>query len=88
MKIHKTRPVQVWQDIDIGIVDMVERLNTIIGVRTDASCQGTIGEGGAEPYGPYVMAHWTPMGLKRLLKDYEVTIEGEGWGKVHPKKGN
>ncbi len=41
---HKTRPVQVWVDIDLGIAEMVVYLNTIPGVRTHTSCQGTIGK--------------------------------------------
>jgi tRNA(Phe) wybutosine-synthesizing methylase Tyw3 len=43
--IHETIPVQVWADIDVGIADLVKLLNKIPGVRTFASCQGTIGEG-------------------------------------------
>jgi len=83
---HKTRPVQVWQDIDVGIADMVEHLNTIPGVRTDASCQGTIGEGGSAPYGPYVMANWTPEGLTALKEKYDIKPEGNGsWGYVYPR---
>jgi hypothetical protein len=34
---HKTRPVQVWADVDLGIADMVVYLNTIPGVRTEAT---------------------------------------------------
>ena len=49
----KTVPVQVWGDVNEGIAETVKYLNTIPGVRTYASCQGIIGEGGAEPYGFY-----------------------------------
>lgn len=58
MTPHRTRAVQVWIDVDEGIADLVETLNTIDGLRTLASCQGSIGEGGPEPYGPYVMVCW------------------------------
>jgi hypothetical protein len=54
---HKTRPVQVWADVDLGIADMVVYLNTIPGVRTEASCQGT-GEGGPAPYRAQVLTIW------------------------------
>lgn len=83
--VHQTRPVQVWVDADIGIADLVEYLNTIPGVRTSASCQGTIGEGGAEPYGPYVMARWEPDALERLRAEFEVEVLGECWGYIRPR---
>jgi hypothetical protein len=83
---HKTIPVQVWVDVDLGIAHMVECLNTTPGVRTHASCQGTLGEGGAEPYGPYVEVSWqNETALKRLKATYEVEIKGENWGHLHPK---
>ena len=47
---HNEVPVLVWADIDENIADFVRYLNTIPGVRTDASCQGTLGEGGPAPY--------------------------------------
>ena len=56
--IHETVPVLVWADVDIGIAKAVRRLNEIADVRTHASCQGTIGEGGAQPYPPHVMVSW------------------------------
>jgi hypothetical protein len=56
---HETRPVQVWVDADVGIADAIIYLNTIAGVRTHASCQGTVGEGGPNPYRAQVMATWT-----------------------------
>jgi hypothetical protein len=52
---HKTVPVLVWADVDEGIADVVRYLNTIPGVRTYVSCQGLLGTGGPEPYGPQVM---------------------------------
>ena len=83
---HKTRAVQVWADIDEGIADMVVYLNTIDGVRTIASCQGTIGEGGPNPYRPQVMAAWTVEAFERLRKEFDVTLLGDGWGNLHPKE--
>ncbi len=78
--------VWVKVDADVGIGRMVEELNLIRGVRTDASCQGTLGEGGPHPYRAYVMCHWTPEGLKRLrYRCYVVRPQGNGaWGYVHP----
>lgn len=88
--IHETKPVQVWADVDIGIAWMVERMNTIPGVRTHSSCQGTIGEGGAEPYRPYVMASWLDdVTFKQLATefefDHERSDEWTSYGCFHPK---
>src|ERR1035438_560328 len=83
---HKTRAVQVWADIDEGIADMVVYLNTIDGVRTIASCQGTIGEGGPNPYRPQGMAAWAVEAFERLRRYFGVTLLGDGWGYLHPKE--
>jgi hypothetical protein len=84
---HETRPIQVWVDADLGIADMVAYLNTISGVRTEASCQGTIGEGGPHPYRAQVLCTWTPEALVRLQAEFDVVPEGNGnWGYVHPRK--
>jgi tRNA(Phe) wybutosine-synthesizing methylase Tyw3 len=89
--VHKTRAVQVWAEVDEGIADLVVYLNTIPGVRTFASCQGTIGEGGAEPYRPYVMAAWSDAAtLERLQREFDVTFDmssgpRDRWGNVHPR---
>jgi hypothetical protein len=82
---HKTRPVQVWVDADLGIADLVVYLNTIPGVRTDASCQGTIGEGGPNPYRAQVMCHWTNEAWPRLREEFDITPLGMNWGYVHPR---
>lgn len=82
---HETRPVLVWADIDVGVSDMVEYLNTITGLRTLASCQGTIGECGAHPYRPHVMCEWPPFLFGRLRKEFDITLLGENWGYLHPK---
>ena len=82
---HATRPVQVWADIDLGIAEMVVYLNTIEGVRTLASCQGTLGEGGPNPYRAHVMAAWPKELEVRLLAEFDVTIEGECWGYLYPR---
>jgi hypothetical protein len=85
--VHKQISIQVWVDVDEGIADFVKLLNTIEGVRTHASCQGTIGEGGPHPYRPQVMCSWTPEAFARLSKDFDVTVNasGVGWGYVHPR---
>jgi hypothetical protein len=84
---HPTKRIQVWADVDIGIADLVEYLNTIPGVTTHASCQGTIGEGGPHPYRPQVMCTWTPEALERLRDEFDITMEGNAtWGYVHPKE--
>jgi len=84
---HKTRPVQVWVDADLGIADLVVYLNTIPGVRTIASCQGTIGEGGPNPYRAQVMCTWSEEAFARLLAEFDVTVLGINWGYVHPREG-
>ena|SRR5579863_9550820 len=82
---HKTRPVQVWIDADLGIADMVEYLQTFPGLRTFASCQGTLGEGGASPYRSHVMAAWPPDTYEHLAVEFDVTLLGEHWGYLHPR---
>jgi hypothetical protein len=79
--------IQVWVDVDIKIADMVKYLNTISGVRTYASCQGTRGEGGALPYEPYVLAHWPEAWSARLKTEFNVTEISENYGYLHPKWG-
>lgn len=39
-ELHKSVPLKVWADIDIGIADEVRNLNKQPGVRTYWSCQG------------------------------------------------
>ena len=83
--IHKTRPVQVWVDVDEGIATSVEYLNAIPGVRTFASCQGTISEGGPEPYKAQIMAYW-PERVRSLIEvAFEIGEIGEGWTYLHPR---
>lgn len=84
---HKTVRVKVWADVDEGIADLVLYLNTIEGVTTDASCQGTIGEGGPAPYRAQVMAHWAQEAEPRLRAEFDVALEGECWGYIHPREG-
>lgn len=81
---HKTIAVQVWADVDAGIADTVRYLNTIPGVRTTASCQGTLGEGGARPYPPQVLAHWPAEQAARLAAEFEVELLGDNWGYLRP----
>ena len=82
---HKTRPVWVLVEADLGIADLVEYLQTIPGVRTIASCQGTIEEGGPHPFPPQVMASWASDVRARLDAEFDVTELGECWGYIHPK---
>lgn len=82
---HKTRTIQVWVDVDEGIVDHVIYLNTIPGVRTLTSCEGTIGAGGENPYRGYAMCRWTPKALIQLRTEFEVGVLGNDWGRVYPK---
>lgn len=82
---HKQVTVEVLVDVDEGIADTVRYLNTIPGVRTHASCQGTIGEGGQHPYRAQVMATWPAEAFERLKAEFDMTILGENWGYLHPR---
>ncbi|MDE1971127.1 MAG: hypothetical protein KGI50_06170 [Patescibacteria group bacterium] len=84
--VHKTVPMQVWVDVDVGIAETVQYLNTIPGVRTHASCQGTLGEGGPHPYRPEVMSTWTDEAFEKLRAEFDITPLGDRWGLVHPRK--
>ena len=82
--------MQVWADVDVGVADFVRYLNTLDGVRTHSCCQGSIGEGGSDPYGAYVEAAWNSRGLKLLKDNPNIIIEyGENqwWGTLHPREG-
>jgi len=82
---HLTIPVLVWADIDIGVAKIVADLNRIDGVRTHASCQGTIGEGGPEPYPARIMVSWeNDNALDRIRRRYRLVIEGTNHGTVYP----
>ncbi len=82
---HKTLPVKVVVDIDEGIAPMVIHMNTIPGIRTLASCQGTIGEGGAEPYGPQVMFTWDNLdALAGIKQFYDFKRLGPALGYAYP----
>ena len=84
--VHKTVPIQVWADVDEGIVEMVKHLNTMEGVRTEASCRGTIGEGGPEPYEPQVLVTWNDDAARqRIAESYDLTDEGDRWGYARPR---
>lgn len=84
---HKQRTISVLVDVDDGIADLVLYLNTIPDVRTHASCQGTIGEGGPHPYHPQVMVAWsTPHAFERLQREFDITPIGEAHCYVHPKQ--
>ena len=79
------RDVWVRVYVDKGIASMVEHLNSIKGVYTDDSCQGTIGEGGSHPYRGYVSCHWSDEALPKLKKMYDVEVKGLNWGIVREK---
>ena len=84
--IHKTIPLLVWAYVDVGIADAVRRLNEIPGVRTHASCQGTLGEGGAEPYRPYVMVSWsTPEAFAAIDAEFDLSEIYEAHCFAHPR---
>lgn len=84
---HDTIPIQVWVDVDMGIADAVVYLNTLPGIRTLTSCQGTLDEGGPQPYRPYVMCSWTPEAAMLLSAEFDVDPQGNGlWGYVYPRE--
>jgi hypothetical protein len=85
---HKQVTVSVFVDVDEGIADMVVYLNAIPGVRTHASCQGTIGEGGSNPYRAQVMVTWeSAEAFARLEREFDVSevSHEHHWGYVHPR---
>lgn len=81
---HPTIPIKVWIDADVGIADFVLALNEIPGIRTLASCQGTIGEGGPNPYEAQVMVTWTDDAALARLSHLRLTRLGPSYGYVHP----
>lgn len=85
--IHQTAPVEVWADVDVGIASVVRDLNAIPDVRTHASCQGTIGEGGREPYEAYVMVSWRTDRARAALEiRYNLVADGASHGTVYPSR--
>lgn len=84
--IHKTIPIQVWVDIDEGIAEDVVWLNSLAGVRTFASCQGTIGEGGADPYPAEIMAWWPREHEEAIRARFDFNRAGTGWTYLHPRR--
>jgi hypothetical protein len=85
---HRQIAIQVWVDVDEGIADTVLYLNSIPGIRTLASCQGTLGEGGPRPYRPQVMVTWSTLeAFARLYREFDLSeVSGEGgWCYVHPR---
>jgi hypothetical protein len=84
--IHETVPVRVWVDVDLGIAEDVRWLNSLPGVRTFASCQGTIGEGGPAPYPAQIMAWWPDEHDAAIKKRFDVGEKGNGWAYLHPRR--
>lgn len=81
---------------------MVRYLNTIPGVRTFASCQGTIGEGGPAPYRAQVGTTWPDREtFDRLCAEFDFSAPDDSdridtdarwtpddcWGYFHPREG-
>lgn len=86
-KPHATVPVLVWADVDVGIAAAVEALNALPGVRTHASCQGSVGEGGAEPYRAYVMVSWESPAVRETIgRLYDLEVCGPAWGYARPRQ--
>jgi|GEM_PF-6840329 len=83
-KPHPKTPRQVWVDVDEAVAADVEWLNSLAGVRTFASCKGTLGEGGPHPYAPYVMAWWPEMHGAAIRSRFRVGERGTGWAYLHP----
>ena len=87
---HRQITIKVQVDVDEDIAWLVMYLNTIPGVRTHASCQGTIGEGGPKPYRPQVMVTWAnEAAFQRLKRQFDLSqVSRKGsWCYVHPKEG-
>jgi hypothetical protein len=84
--MHNQIPVLVTVDVDEGIADLVIYLNTIQDVRTHASCQGTLLEGGPEPYRPQVMVSWNNDDVFRQLEnEFDLSDIGKNWAYLHPR---
>lgn len=82
---HETVPVPVWVHVDVGIAPLVRRLTALRGVGTFSSCQGTIGEGGPDPYPAYVGVRWDNDEALAALRQYGiVTVSGDHWGYLVP----
>jgi hypothetical protein len=87
---HKQVTILVKVDVDEGIAPTVLYLNKMPGVRTLASCQGTVGEGGPNPYRPQVMVTWTDdKTFKSLAAEFDMSEVSYnhtgGWCYVHPR---
>ncbi len=88
-RVHRQIPIKVTVDVDEGISDLVLYLNSIPGVRTFGSCQGTIGEGGPAPYRPEVIVTWDSADtFARLQSEFDLSqVHPEGaWCYVHPRR--
>jgi hypothetical protein len=81
---HTTVPVQVWIDADEKIAAPLRWLNSLSGVRTFSSCEGTIVEGGPAPYGAYIKAWWPPEHDVEIKQRFKIIAEGNGWSDLEP----
>jgi len=75
---HETEQIMVWVDVDKGIAPLVRYLQSLEGVRTHASCQGT------ETYSAYVLASWPERFAARLADEFDLELLGENWGYIRP----
>jgi hypothetical protein len=86
---HETVPVWVLVDVDKGIAAFVKSLQKIPGVRTHASCQGTLHDGGLNPYRAQVMVTWeNEKAINVLREKFDMTFPAgsKNWAYVHPNK--
>lgn len=77
---HKQVRLQVWAMVDTGIIEHVNRLNSMPGVLTHTSCEGD------EGYAPYVMVTWKDDEARAaIVAEYDLTDEGDHWAYAHPR---
>jgi hypothetical protein len=84
---HQTVPIWVRVDVDKRIAGFVESLQKIPGIRTHASCEGTLHERGPNPYRAQVMVTWKNEKALNALRDkFDITFPAgsKGWAYVHP----
>jgi len=84
-KSHPTVPLAVWVDVDEGVAADVAWLNSLPGVRTFTSCQGTIGEGGPHPYPAQIMVWWPKRHDASIRRRFRIGERGRNWAYLHPR---
>jgi hypothetical protein len=69
--------------VDIGIVEHVNRLNSMPGVITHTSCEGGVA------YAPYIMVTWETDEVRAaIIAEYDLTDEGDHWAYAHPRRAS